>query len=108
MIEAVSGSGSISGGKDWAQVWIDSQQCEKLSQEIDNLVSDTAAKPPSTVHDGHAFASPMWTQIKLVTQRMNVSLYRNTEYVNNKIITHILLALCYEPGTKQDNALCSL
>jgi ABC-type multidrug transport system ATPase subunit len=93
MIEVVSGSGSISGGKDWAQVWLDSQQCEKLSQEIDNFVSDAAAKPPGTVDDGHAFASTMWTKVKLVTQRMNVSLYRNTEYVNNKVIMHILLAL---------------
>ncbi|KAJ4342309.1 hypothetical protein N0V95_006984 [Ascochyta clinopodiicola] len=93
MIEVVSGSGSISGGKDWAQVWLDSQQCEKLSQEIDILVSDAAAKPPGTLDDGHAFASPMWTQVRLVTQRMNVSLYRDTEYVNNKVIMHILLAL---------------
>jgi hypothetical protein len=76
MIEAVSGSGSISGGKDWAQVWIDSQQCEKLSQEIDNLVSDTAAKPPSTVHDGHAFASPMWTQSQARNKTMLSAHYK--------------------------------
>ncbi|KAJ8110063.1 hypothetical protein OPT61_g6990 [Boeremia exigua] len=91
MIEVVSGN--LSGGKDWAQVWLDSPQCKKLHQEIDELVADAAAKPPGTVDDGHAFASPMWEQVKLVTQRMNVSLYRNTEYVNNKVIMHMLLAL---------------
>ncbi|USP78023.1 multidrug resistance CDR2 protein [Curvularia clavata] len=91
MIEVVSGD--MSGGKDWAQIWLDSQQCKNLSQEIDALVADAAAKPPGTVDDGYAFASPMWMQTKLVTQRMNVSLYRNTEYVNNKVIMHILLAL---------------
>ncbi|KAG9198614.1 hypothetical protein G6514_009790 [Epicoccum nigrum] len=91
MIEVVSGS--LSAGKDWTQIWLDSTQCELLSQHIDKIVDDAASKPPGTVDDGHAFASPMWTQIKLVTQRMNVSLYRNTEYVNNKVIMHILLAL---------------
>ncbi|KAH6639094.1 multidrug resistance protein CDR2 [Boeremia exigua] len=91
MIEVVSGD--LSEGKDWPQVWLDSQQCKDLSQEIDMLVADAAEKPPGTVDDGYAFASPIWAQTKLVTQRMNVSLYRNTEYVNNKVIMHILLAL---------------
>lgn len=35
----------------------------------------------------------MWTQIKLVTQRMNVSLFRNTEDLGNKFAMHISLAL---------------
>jgi ABC-type multidrug transport system ATPase subunit len=91
MIEVVSGS--LSAGKDWTQIWLDSMQCEQLSQHIDEIIDDAASKPPGTVDDGHAFASPMWTQIKLVAQRMNISLYRNTEYVNNKVIMHILLAL---------------
>lgn len=91
MIEVVSGS--LSAGKDWAQIWLESTQCEQLTQHIDEIVAAAASKPPGTVDDGYAFASPMWMQVKLVTQRMNVSLYRNTEYVNNKVIMHILLAL---------------
>jgi ATP-binding cassette subfamily G (WHITE) protein 2 (SNQ2) len=91
MIEVVSGN--LSAGKDWAQVWLESQNCEQLSQHIDEIVAEAASKPPRTMDDGHAFASPMWTQIRLVTQRMNISLYRNTEYVNNKVVMHILLAL---------------
>src|SRR5699024_3490873 len=43
--------------------------------------------------DGHEFAMPMWYQIKLVTHRMNVSLYRNVDYVNNKMALHIFSAL---------------
>jgi ABC-type multidrug transport system permease subunit len=35
----------------------------------------------------------MWTQVKLVTHRMNVSLFRNTEYIDNKFALHISLAL---------------
>jgi ATP-binding cassette subfamily G (WHITE) protein 2 (SNQ2) len=91
MIEVVSGH--LSSGKDWANVWLESPEHNEITKELDRIVADAAAKPPGTIDDGHAFASPMWEQVKLVTQRMNVSLYRNTEYVNNKVIMHILLAL---------------
>lgn len=91
MIEVVSGH--LSAGKDWAKIWSESPQHDKLTREIDTLVAEAAAKPPGTVDDGHEFAAPMWEQVKIVTHRMNISLYRNTEYVNNKVIMHILLAL---------------
>ncbi|KAJ5456038.1 uncharacterized protein N7458_004302 [Penicillium daleae] len=52
-----------------------------LSKELDTLVADTAAEPPGT------------EQVKLVTHRINISLFRNTEYINNKLILHILLSL---------------
>jgi ABC-type multidrug transport system permease subunit len=51
-----------------------------------------AAKPPGTVDDGYPFAAPMWEQVKLVTHHM-ISLFRNTEYINNKLILYILLSL---------------
>jgi ABC-type multidrug transport system permease subunit len=54
---------------------------------------DAAAKPPGTSDDGFEFAMPLWDQIKLVTHRMNVSIYRNTDYVNNKLALHISSAL---------------
>ncbi|KAJ5741524.1 hypothetical protein N7533_010933 [Penicillium manginii] len=91
MIEVVSGS--LSKGKDWNQVWLNSPEHEKITQELDTLVADAAAQPPGTVDDGHQFAAPMWEQVKLVTHRMNISLFRNTEYINNKLILHILLSL---------------
>jgi hypothetical protein len=55
---------------------------------------DVALSRPSGVNDdGNEFAASMWTQIKLVSHRMNVSLFRNTEYVDNKMAMHISLAL---------------
>ncbi|TQS32123.1 hypothetical protein Golomagni_07571, partial [Golovinomyces magnicellulatus] len=91
MIDVVSGQ--LSQGKDWNQVWLSSPEYEKVTSELDSIVSDAASKPPGTVDDGHEFATPMWEQIKLVTQRMNVSLYRNADYVNNKMALHIFSAL---------------
>ncbi|KAJ5483525.1 ABC transporter [Penicillium desertorum] len=36
---------------------------------------------------------PLWEQTKIVTHRMNVALFRNTNYVNNKFSLHIISAM---------------
>ncbi|KAH7089188.1 multidrug resistance protein CDR2 [Paraphoma chrysanthemicola] len=91
MIDVVSGPASK--GRDWNKVWLESQDHEAMTKELDRLVTEAAAKPPATVDDGHEFAAPMWEQVKIVSHRMNVSLFRNTEYVNNKFVLHVILAL---------------
>lgn len=91
MIDVVSGH--LAKGKDWSEVWLASQEHKKTSEELEQIIQEAASKPPGTVDDGHEFAVPMWDQIKIVTQRMNVSLYRNVDYVNNKLALHIFSAL---------------
>jgi len=91
MIDVVSGH--LSQGKDWNQVWLTSPEHGAVTKELDDIISSAAAAPPKTTDDGHEFAMPMWEQIKLVTQRTSVSLYRNTDHVNNKIALHIVSAL---------------
>ncbi|KAF4344400.1 ATPase [Fusarium beomiforme] len=91
MIDVVSGH--LSQGKDWNQVWLSSPEHAAVERELDHIVSEAASKPPATTDDGHEFATSLVEQIKLVTQRMNVSLYRNVNYVNNKFALHIILAL---------------
>ncbi|KAF7560407.1 hypothetical protein G7046_g3742 [Stylonectria norvegica] len=91
MIDVVSGT--LSQGKDWNQVWLSSPEHDAVSKELDHIVDDAASKPPGTTDDGNEFATPMMEQLKLVTQRMNVSLYRNVDYVNNKIALHFGSAL---------------
>lgn len=91
MIDVVSGT--LSHGHDWNEIWLSSPEYEKMTSELDAMISDAASKPPGTVDDGHEFAAPLWEQTKLVTQRMNVSLYRNVDYVNNKFALHIFSAL---------------
>jgi ATP-binding cassette subfamily G (WHITE) protein 2 (SNQ2) len=91
MIEIVTGGGDKD--KDWNQIWLESAEHQQLSIEIDTMVSQAASNPTSVNDDTNEFAASIWTQTKLVTQRMNVSLYRNTEYIMNKVAMHVLLAL---------------
>jgi ABC-type multidrug transport system permease subunit/ABC-type multidrug transport system ATPase subunit len=91
MIDVVSGH--LSQGRDWNEVWLASPEYVAVTNELDRMVEDAASKPALTVDDGHEFAMPLWEQIKIVTHRSNVSLFRNTEYINNKIMLHISSAL---------------
>ncbi|KAI4853488.1 hypothetical protein E4T44_00808 [Aureobasidium sp. EXF-8845] len=91
MIDVVSGT--LVTNRDWNQVWLESEEYQRTVQELDEIISTAAAAPPGTVDDGHEFATSSWEQIKLVTHRMNVSLFRNTDYVNNKLMLHITLGL---------------
>ncbi|KAL1962345.1 hypothetical protein VTN77DRAFT_9758 [Rasamsonia byssochlamydoides] len=91
MIDVVSGH--LSQGRDWNQIWLESPEHAKMIKELDQIIEEAAAKPPATHDDGHEFAMPLWEQIKIVTHRMNVSLFRNTDYINNKFVLHIITAL---------------
>ncbi|KAJ3541172.1 hypothetical protein NM208_g4732 [Fusarium decemcellulare] len=91
MIDVVSGE--LSGGKDWHQIWVNSPEYKKTMATLDDLIKATSSKPPATTDDGHEFAASMVTQTKVVTKRMNMALYRNTEYVMNKIMLHVISGL---------------
>ncbi|KAI5924436.1 ABC transporter [Camillea tinctor] len=91
MIDVVSGH--LSQGRDWNEVWRNSPEYQSVTAEVDRIITEAAAKPPGTVDDGHEFAMPLSAQIKAVTQRMSISLYRNTDYTNNKMTLHITNAL---------------
>jgi ABC-type multidrug transport system ATPase subunit/ABC-type multidrug transport system permease subunit len=92
MIDVVTGAGQKEG-TDWTQVWLQSPEHEKLGLELDEMISSAASRDSNTTDDGHEFAAPIWTQVKLVTHRMNVALFRNTDYINNKFAVHITLPL---------------
>lgn len=91
MIDVVSGS--LSQGKDWNQVWLDSPEHKQTVEELDRIIAEAAAKEPGTNDDGYEFAMPLWEQTKLVTRRMNISIWRNTDYINNKFALHVGSAL---------------
>ena len=91
MIDVVSGT--LSKGKNWSDIWLQSPEHEKVTQQLDEIISEAAGKEPGTKDDGFEFATSLWTQTVLVTRRANLSVYRNTEYLMNKVMLHIGSAL---------------
>jgi ABC-type multidrug transport system ATPase subunit len=91
MIDVVSGN--LSQGRDWNDVWLSSPEHTAVETELDRIVNEAASKPPSMHDDGNEFATSLWDQVKLVTRRNNVSLWRNADYINNKFALHIFSGL---------------
>ncbi|KAJ5500535.1 CDR ABC transporter [Penicillium expansum] len=64
----------------------------KESQSNNPITADDSQNETRLMRNT-SFATSLWTQTKLVTARMSVSLARNTKYVNNKLELHIISAL---------------
>ncbi|KAK0641047.1 ABC-2 type transporter-domain-containing protein [Cercophora newfieldiana] len=91
MIDVVSGS--LGKSRDWHEVWMASPEHDIVEKELDRLVEEAASKPSTALDDGHEFATSLWQQIKIVTHRANIALFRNTGYTTNKLALHIGSAL---------------
>ncbi|KAK4049723.1 hypothetical protein OIV83_003998 [Microbotryomycetes sp. JL201] len=91
MIDVVSGD--LARDRDWARVWDDSDEAKAVTEELEQLKRDNKDKPAGREDDGYKFAVPLSEQIRLVTSRANVQIYRNTDYVVNKVMLHIGSAL---------------
>ncbi|OHE99429.1 multidrug resistance protein CDR1 [Colletotrichum orchidophilum] len=83
---------------DWPQTWLDSPERQAAITELDALNSNRDEgkdAPPSTTADEvnedqlAGFATPVSYQVYLVTCRQLVALWRNPDYVWNKIGLHI-------------------
>ncbi|KAK2626262.1 hypothetical protein QTJ16_004524 [Diplocarpon rosae] len=82
--------------KDWSKVWLESSEYFAVAKELERLESEAITRSrdwPLSDQYHDEFASPLWEQMKIVTYRTSLSLWRNTGYVNNKIILHISSAL---------------
>ncbi|OWZ67668.1 hypothetical protein AYX14_01471 [Cryptococcus neoformans] len=91
MIDIVSGD--LSKGRDWAQVWLESDECKERARELEKL-KEAGANNITIVEGGeYEFASTNMTQLKLVTKRASIQLWRDTEYVMNKVALHVMAAL---------------
>jgi len=98
MIDVVTGTHD--NGKDWHQVWLDSPEAGRMKQDLDDMITDAANKPPGTTDDGNEFATSLWTQTRIVTNRMNVSMYRNVDYVSATSLLPSSVPCCYQAHEK--------
>ncbi|KAH6658427.1 putative ABC multidrug transporter [Truncatella angustata] len=84
--------GRLDPNVDWAQQWTESAERQQRMAELERLqvVQD---QHEETDDDMMSFAAPLPYQLALVTQRQLVSLWRNPDYVWNKIGLHVTNAL---------------
>ena len=77
---------------DWPQIWLDSTERARTMREIDELNAATDGDVDNTkvsLDNEASFGTPLWYQTKLVTRRQMIALWRNPDYIWNKIGLHI-------------------
>lgn len=86
-------SGSAGGGRDWHSIWLESPEHTQVVKHLAEIKAEALSKPSTLKTDDNDFATPLWTQLKLVTARQKVALWRNPTYVWNKFFLHVSSAL---------------
>ncbi|KAK8853032.1 hypothetical protein IAR55_003733 [Kwoniella newhampshirensis] len=91
MIDVVSGD--LSRGRDWAEVWLQSEERQLRMQELEAVNVEAAKYYNPEDQDENEFAATTWTQMRIVGARASLQLWRNLEYVVNKCMLHIMTGL---------------
>lgn len=92
MLEAIGAAPGSSSEIDWHETWRSSPEYQGVQDELARL-SDKGKQLQSTTNDKgtalyHEFATPLWQQFLVVTQRVFQQSWRSPSYVYSK------LALC--------------
>ncbi|OKL61154.1 hypothetical protein UA08_03474 [Talaromyces atroroseus] len=94
MLEVIGAGDPNYKGKDWGDVWANSEECKARTREIEEIVRsrrDETAGQEAT--DDREYAMPVWTQISATTKRSFVAYWRSPEYIIGKFMLHIFTGL---------------
>jgi ATP-binding cassette subfamily G (WHITE) protein 2 (SNQ2) len=83
-------------GTDWPQQWLASPEYQHTMEELKRINLDQAKDAPAHIYepeDTADFATPLRHQLILVTKRQLIALWRNPDYIWNKIGLHVTNSL---------------
>ncbi|KAF2739693.1 hypothetical protein EJ04DRAFT_287234 [Polyplosphaeria fusca] len=94
MLEAIGAGNPDYKGQDWGETWQSSPENEKLTHEIQEIVSNRRnASTNNKTRDDREYAMPLTTQLFAVIRRCFVAMYRDPEYVIGMFMLHIFTGL---------------
>ena len=94
MLEVIGAGNPDYQGKDWAEVWAQSEEHEDRSKEIKQTIqSRSNADPSKSLKDDREYAMPLSTQTMAVVKRRFVAYWRTPEYIIGKFMLHIVTGL---------------
>ncbi|GJN91548.1 hypothetical protein Rhopal_004571-T1 [Rhodotorula paludigena] len=95
MLEAIgAGSGKQIGPKDWADIWLDSEEFVSVKQRIEELKKEGLAMPEETDPSlKNQYSTNFLTQLKVVSSRTFMAFWRSPDYGFTRLFNHISIAL---------------
>ena len=94
MLEVIGAGDPNYKGKDWGDVWANSEDHTARTKEIQDMIEQRKQVELSkTLKDDREYAMPLSTQTLTVTRRAFVSYWRSPQYVIGKFSLHIITGL---------------
>lgn len=83
MLEVIGAGDPEYKGKDWADVWANSQEKQQRTEEIQNMISERrkASEGLKATKDEREYAMPLSSQVRTVVHRSFTSYWRSPEYL---------------------------
>ncbi|EPS41519.1 hypothetical protein H072_4554 [Dactylellina haptotyla CBS 200.50] len=92
MLEAIGAGNPNYKGKDFGDVWADSQEHHDRMGEIENAINERKDQPAAHINDNREYAMPLTAQVRAMLVRTFRAYWRDTDYVLGKVILHIVTA----------------
>ncbi|KZF25288.1 ABC multidrug transporter [Xylona heveae TC161] len=91
---AIKGGKRADGKKlNWNKEWKESAERRAILQEIDRIIDTRSKVPRPPAGEQHEFASPVWLQTKMLTQRLFRQYWRDPSYLYAKLFISVILGI---------------
>ena len=82
------------GDRDWAEVWRESPEFQETLDEIARIKTEAFNwEKRESKTASSKFATPFWYQLRVVTKRSFVGLWRSPNYVYTRVFIHAVISL---------------
>ncbi|KAK2672901.1 hypothetical protein RAB80_010444 [Fusarium oxysporum f. sp. vasinfectum] len=94
MLDAIGAGNPDYDGQDWGDVWAESSERQKRSQEIEEMIERRRnVEPSKSLKDDREYAMPLSTQTYAVVRRSFISFWRSPDYIFGNFMLHIATGL---------------
>ncbi|KAF4336765.1 ATP-binding protein multidrug cassette transport [Fusarium beomiforme] len=94
MLDAIGAGNPDYDGQDWGDVWANSSERQKRSQEIEEMIERRRnVEPSKSLKDDREYAMPLSTQTFAVVRRSFISFWRSPDYIFGNFMLHIATGL---------------
>ncbi|KAJ7597296.1 ABC-2 type transporter-domain-containing protein [Mycena floridula] len=94
MLDAIgAGLAHRVGDRDWKDLWLESPEYKTVMQEIAIIKGDGLARPVTTKTTSSTYATSFLYQLKVVSKRNNLALWRSPDYVFTRLFVCAFISL---------------
>ena len=82
------------GDRDWAELWRESPEFQQTVDEIAKIKTEALRREKEdNKATSSKFTTPFWYQLRVVTKRSFVKLWRSPNYVYTRVFAHVAISL---------------